>query len=92
MQSVYGSIKKLILEDSPKAMGKHVMLSHYVDANLYYDILTGQSVTGVIHFINKCPIDWYSKKQGMVETATFGSESSAPRTATEQIIDLHSML
>ena len=74
-QSVYGSLKELLPEDSPKALGKHVMRSHYVDANLYHDMLTGQSVTGVIHFINKCPIDWYSKKQGTVETATFGSES-----------------
>ena len=55
-------------------------------------MLTGQSVTGIIHFVNKCPIDWYSKKQGTVETATFGSESSAARTATEQIIDLRTTL
>ena len=73
-------------------MGKHVTLSHYVDANLYHDMLAGQSVTGVIHFVNKCPIDWYSKKQSTVETATFGSKSSATRTATEQIIDLRSTL
>ena len=91
-QSVYGNVKELVPTDCPKALGKHVTLSHYVDANLYHDMLTGWSVTGIIHFVNKCPIDWYSKKQGTVETATFGSESSAARTATEQIIDLRTTL
>ena len=91
-QSVYGKVKELVPKDCPKALGKHVTLSHYVDANLYHDMLTGRSVTGIIHFVNKCPIDWYSKKQGTVETATFGSESSAARTATEQIIDLRTTL
>ena len=51
-------------------------------------MLSGRSVTGILHFVNKCPIDWYSKKQGTVEMVTFGSEANAARTATEQIIDL----
>ena len=55
-------------------------------------MLSGHSVTGILHFVNKCPIDWYSKKQGTVETATFGSEANAARTATEQIIDLRGTL
>ena len=50
-------------------------------------MLTGRSVTGVLHFFNKTPTDWYAKKQGSAETATYGSEFVAARTATEQIID-----
>ena len=34
------------------------------------------------------PVDWYSKLQATVETATFGSEYVAARTVTEQILDL----
>ena len=55
-------------------------------------MLSGCSVTGILHFVNKCPIDWYSKKQGTVETATFGSEANATRTTTEQIIDVRGTL
>ena len=51
-------------------------------------MLTGCSVTGILHFVNKCPIDWYSKKQGTVETVPFGSKVNSARTATEQIINL----
>ena len=48
-------------------------------------MLSGKAVTGVLHFLNKTPFDWYAKKQNTVETATFGAENSAARTATEQI-------
>ena len=92
MQSVYGNVKEVIPEDCPKLLGKHVTLLHYVDVNLYHDMLSGHLVTGILHFVNKCPIDWYSKKQGMVKTATFGSEANAARTATEQIMDLRGTL
>ena len=51
-------------------------------------MLTGRSVTGILHFANKTPIDWFSKKQGTVETATYGSEFVAARTCVEQIMDL----
>jgi hypothetical protein len=48
----------------------------------------GRSVTGILHLFNKTVIDWYSKKQATVETATYGSEFVAARTAVEQILDL----
>jgi hypothetical protein len=63
-----------------------------VDANLMHDIVTGCSVTGVLHLINQTPIDWFSKKQATVEMATYGSEFVAARTCVEQIIDLHNVL
>ena len=43
-------------------------------------------------FVNKTPVDWYSKKQATVETATFGSEFVAAKTATEQIMDIRHTL
>ena len=64
----------------------------YKDANLYHDVTTGRAVTGVLHFINKTPIDWYSKKQSTVETATYGSEFSSAKTAIQQIQGLRTTL
>ena len=88
-KSVYGGdLKELIPEDAPEPLGKFVTLTHYVDANLMHDMMTGKSVTGILHLLNKTPIDWYSKKQATVETATYGSEFVAARTCVEQIIDL----
>ena len=83
--SVYGNVQEELPTDMPPLLGNHVRFSHFVDANLYHDILTGRSVTGTLHLINKKLFDWYSKKQGTVEMATYGSEFVAARTAVEQI-------
>ena len=90
--SVYGDVKEALPHDAPKALGRPVVLTHYVDANLFHDMLTGRSVTGILHFINQTPIDWYSKKQATVETATYGSEFVAARTCVEQLIDIRTTL
>ena len=57
------------------------------NANLLHDIVTGKSVTAALHFVNSLPTDWFSKRQATVETATYGSEFVAAKTATEQIMD-----
>ena len=57
-----------------------------------HDITTGRSVTGILHLVNKTPIEWYSKKQATVETATYGSEFVAARICVEQVIDLRNTL
>ena len=55
-------------------------------------MVTGHSVTGIIHILNKTPVDHFSKKQPTVETATFGSEFMAARTTVEQIIAIRTTL
>jgi hypothetical protein len=85
--TVYAGATEEVPKDAPKPLGKPVRSSHYVDANLMHDLISGRSVTGIIDFFNKTPIDWYSKLQSTVETATFGSEYVAARTCTERIID-----
>ena len=66
--------------NAPPPFGKRVVLTHYYDASLMHDVLTGKAVTGVLHFYNKTPIDLYSKKQATTETATYGSEFISCRT------------
>jgi hypothetical protein len=57
-----------------------------------HDVTTGRYVTWILHLANKTPIDWYSKKQAMAETATFGSEFVAARICVEQAIDFRNTL
>jgi hypothetical protein len=57
-----------------------------------HDVTSGKWVTGILHLINNTPLDWYSKKQATVETATYGSEFVAARICVEQIINLCSTL
>jgi hypothetical protein len=90
--SVYAGAEELLPTDAPIPLGKPIVMTTFVDANLYHDLVTGRSVTGVLHLFHKTIIDWYTKKQSTVETATYGSEFVAARTAMEQIIDLRTEL
>jgi hypothetical protein len=85
--SVYGNPTKDIPTDAPPPLGKQIVLTHYFDVNLMHDVLSGKAVTGVVHFYNKTPVDWYCNKQSTTETTTYGSEFLACRTCFEQIIN-----
>ena len=87
MNTIYEDAQELLPHDAPPPLGNPVLLSTYVDANLMHNMLTGKSVTGILHFVNQTPFEWYAKKQSTVETATYGSEMVAARTAVEQIIE-----
>jgi len=58
---VYGHISELIADDITPPLGKEVVTTTYVDANLYHDLITGYAATGILHLVNTTPIDWYSK-------------------------------
>jgi hypothetical protein len=90
--SVYGNVMEEIPIDMPKPLGKPVVHTCFVDANLLHDLITGRSATGILHMLNTTPIDFTSKRQDTVETATYGSEFIAARIATEQIMDLRNTL
>ena len=69
----------------PEPRGNEVEIHCFVDADHAGDRVTRRSQTGIIIFLNRAPIIWYSKKQNTVETSTFGSEFIAMKTAVEMI-------
>ena len=89
---VYGDVHEIIPDDMPEPFCKTVVTTTTMDANLNHCLATGKSLTGCLHFVNKTPVDWYSKKQATVEIATYGSEFVAMKTATEQIVDTRQTL
>ena len=54
----------------PEPKGKSIVMTSYVDANLLHDYIIGKSCTGIIRLFNKTVMDWFSKLQNNVETAT----------------------
>ena len=46
-RTVYGNVKEEIPKDIPKPLGKRVITTTFLDANIFHDIVTGKSVTGV---------------------------------------------
>ena len=90
--TIYGKVQEIIPDDMPQPLGKPVVLSSFVDANLYHDYITGRALTAILHFINQTPFDWYCKRQATVETATFGSEFVAARISVDQITDIRTTI
>ena len=88
METVYGSPTEELPPNMPTPKGKLVHTTTYFDANLMHDVITGRSTSGVLHFLNQTPWEWFSKRQAQVETATYGSEFMAARQAIEQIMDI----
>ena len=83
MYSVYEQVREEVPPEAPPPKGKTVRSTTFVDANLLFCKATGKSATGIIHMLNQTPVDWFSKKQNTVETATYGSEFVAAKQATE---------
>ena len=91
-RTVYGGVKEVIPKDIFKPLGKRVITTIYLDANLLHDILTRKSVTAVLHFVNTTPTDWLLKRQATDETPTYSSKFVAAKTPTEQIMDIRNTL
>ena len=81
MEMVYGSPTEEIPDDAPQPKENPVWTSTYCDATLMHDLVTGRSASGILHFLNQTPIDWFSKCQNQVESACWMSLSSVTITA-----------
>ena len=67
----------------PEPKGINVNVTVCVDADHVGNRATCCSFTGILIYVNRAPIIWYSKKQNTVESSTFSSEFVAIRIATE---------
>ena len=79
----YGDVQEAIPANAPKPRGKSVVLRLFVDADHAANMETRRSRTGYVQMINTAVVNWFSKKQGSIETSTFGSEFVALKTAME---------
>ena len=85
-------VHEILPDDMPEPLGKAVVMTTTMDTNLNHCLATGKSLTGCLHFVNKTPVDLYSKKQATVEIVTYGSEFVAAKTAREQIMNIRQTL
>jgi hypothetical protein len=81
----YPGACEAIPPDAPEVRGQSVSMSCFVDADHAGCRVTRRSHTGVLIFVNRAPILWYSKRQNTVEASTFGSEFIAAKIAVEMV-------
>ncbi len=76
----------------PRPLGQEMSVSVFFDSDHAHDKATGRSISGVIVLVGSTPVIWRSKRQGAVQTSTYGAEFSAMRLATEEAITIRYML
>jgi hypothetical protein len=81
----YPGAKEALPREMPTPRGRPVVMTCFVDADHAGCRVTRRSHTGIIIFVNRSPILWFSKRQNTVESSTFGSEFVALRIAIEMI-------
>ena len=84
----YQDAKEQLPSDMPPLRGRLVSTHCFVDSDHTGDKVTRRSQTGILIFLNRAPIIWYSKRQNTVETSMFGSEFITMKTVVEQIKSL----
>ncbi len=72
----------------PESRGNAASTHCFVDADHAGIRVTRRSQTGILLFVNRAPVIWYSKRQNTVEISTFGSEFVAMRVSVELVESL----
>ena len=70
----YFRSKEAIPSNIPKGRGLGFKVNANIDSDHTGNCITHRSRTGYIIFLDHSPIYWFSKKQGGIETSSFGSE------------------
>jgi hypothetical protein len=81
----YGKVEEKVPPDCPESRGTPVQTTALVDSDHAADLVTRRSRTGVLMYLQSAPITRYTKKQGSIDTSSFGSELTAMKTGTELI-------
>ena len=79
----YRDAKEPVPGDMPAPRGQTVSTHCFVDSDHAANTVMRCSQTGLLLFVNRAPVTWFSKRQNTVKTSTFGSEFIAMKTAVE---------
>ena len=78
-------LKEEIPENAPEPRGNGMIVSAFVDSDHAGCRVTRRLRTGFLVYLQCALVCWFSKKQGSVETSTFGSEFIAMKQCTEYV-------
>jgi hypothetical protein len=76
----------------PEALIDEMEITVFVDSDHAHDKVTRRSITGMIIFVGRTPVVYSSKRQGAIETSTYGAEFCAMKNGVEELIALRYML
>ena len=76
----------------PKPLIDELEITVFVDSDHAHDRVTRRSITGLLILVGRTPVYFMSKRQGAIETSTYGAEFCAMRTAVEEVQSVRYML
>eukprot|EP00957_Ditylum_brightwellii_P200538 15288252-Ditylum_brightwellii.AAC.1 len=88
----YPEAEKVLDDKVPKPLFQELAITAYVDSDHVHDKVTWQSITGLIIFLGRTPVQYQSKQQGAVETSTYGAEFMAIKTVVDEVMAVRYML
>ena len=93
-----GDMKKYYSEsvedigEHPEPRGKEIKPSVWFDSNHAHDVVTRKSITGMMLFLGRTLVKHVSRRQGAIESSTYGAEFMAGRMATEELKGIRFLL
>eukprot|EP00957_Ditylum_brightwellii_P180623 13758642-Ditylum_brightwellii.AAC.1 len=72
MREHYPEAEESIDDQLPKPFFDELAITAYVDSDHAHNKLTRRSITGLAIFVGHTPVLYQSKRQGAVETSTYG--------------------
>ena len=91
-RDIYPEAFEEIDANAPPPKIEEMDVSCFVDSDRAHDKITRRSVTGIVIFIGRTPVYFSSKRQGAIETSTYGVEFCAMKSAVEEVISVWYML
>ena len=88
----YPDAKEEVDPKFPKPKGRSLSTSVWFDSDHAHDKVTFRSITGLITYVGSTPVYWASKRQGAIETSTYGAEFVAGRVAAVEAISIRYLL
>ena len=84
----YGEVEEEMPPKMPESLGQSVSIHAFVNANHAGNVVTRQSHSGIIIYVNNALIIWFSKRQNTAKSSTFGSELVSMRICLDLIVSL----
>ena len=92
LRSQYPDSEEILDSATPEPLFDEIKITAFVDSDHAHDKLTRRSITGLIIFVGRTPVFYMAKRQGSIETSTYGAEFMAMKTAVEEVSAIRYML
>ena len=92
LKGQYPDSEKLLDLSCPEPFFEELKITAFVDSDHAHDKLTRRSITGLIIIVGRTSVFYMAKRQGAIETSTYGAEFMAMKTAVEEVTAVCYML